>query len=698
MTKTLVHSLATQWAGIHLVAKEAQDSWVIAGISSFMRDIFLKYLSGNNEYRYQQKLASDEVYELDVHRPSLYDLGLALDVDPEEGRFMSLKAGVVFFILDRRLVKASGSSGMSRIVGRILNNAKADDLDASYLSTQQFLSLCNKMGHVKLDSFFQQWVYGAGCPKFEVTQDMNKKKLMILMTINQTHIQRNNARKDINPNDFIRLLKEDVRVVYAGEAPQAYQGSMTIRIHESDGTPYEHVVDLNRDSMTIEIPYNTKYKRMRRGRRQKDRFQASGADDTQDDVLLYSLGDILQTNEDVAEWKLHDWALEMETQMSDESFEWIRMDADFEWICKMEINMQSYMWISQLQQDRDVVAQMDSLQWLNYESDKKPHPLLSTFLIRTLLDRRYFYGIRTMAAKNLPNCVGGEARNIGLFHLQKAFEEFYCLPDSRMPRPNEFSDRIGYIVQCAILEGLATIRDGSGRAPMQVKRFFMDKLKFNDNSNNEYSDSYYVSTLLECLTRSLLGPRRPKDEDEDLEELVLRKDAIAEIERYRRINEWSPSFQNIFTTTALDCLVELGKSGALDLKLHDFIRYTRSDNSDQVRLRAFDCLVELDSHKDPRVMAYVINEMATDPSPHVRDNIYRIFGKGLGRMAIGEGQKEEAAPVSDGLVIEQESNNVGAQAQAQDDRRQTMDGALAALKAEIGSSKALQESMWAAIR
>jgi len=35
------------------------------------------------------------------------------------------------------------------------------------------------------------------------------------------------------------------------------------------------------------------------------------------------------------------------------------MDADFEWICKMSINMPPYMFVSQLQQDRDVVAQLE---------------------------------------------------------------------------------------------------------------------------------------------------------------------------------------------------------------------------------------------------------------------------------------------------------------------------------------------------
>lgn len=138
---------------------------------------------------------------------------------------------------------------------------------------------------------------------------------------------------------------------------------MTIRIHEADGTPYEHIVEI-KDALTkFDIPYNTKYKRLKRSRRQKERTSvASGlefANDGNDDVLLYCLGDVLQSEEEMKDWRLVDWSKDDEDRMSQESYEWIRMDADFEWICKMSITMPGYMYLSQLQQDRDVVAQLE---------------------------------------------------------------------------------------------------------------------------------------------------------------------------------------------------------------------------------------------------------------------------------------------------------------------------------------------------
>ena len=115
----------------------------------------------------------------------------------------------------------------------------------------------------------------------------------------------------------------------------------------------------------------------------------------------------------------------------------------------------------------------------------QPHPLVSTVLIRTLMDQRYFYGIRTAAAEILAKNARDEIDWIGRIHLEKAFQEFYCYDDSPMTRSNEFSDRASYYIQCAIIKAFAKIRNASGHSPYAVRNFLYEKLKFNDNSNNE---------------------------------------------------------------------------------------------------------------------------------------------------------------------------------------------------------------------
>ena len=214
VTRQLIHALASQWMGINIIPKEASDLWVVVGIAYFMADIFMKKLSGNNDYRYRQKKASDRVSEIDVARPSLYDTGAITSLDPSELEFIAIKAPLVLFILDRRLAKASGSSGLSRIISRVFLNAKVGDMVNAAIGTAYFMKTCEKLGHTKLDVFFAQWVFGAGCPRFRVSQRFNKKKLVVEMLIQQA--QGELPERDLEKETFMRDVKEEGHEVYAG--------------------------------------------------------------------------------------------------------------------------------------------------------------------------------------------------------------------------------------------------------------------------------------------------------------------------------------------------------------------------------------------------------------------------------------------------------------------------------------------------
>lgn len=101
------------------------------------------------------------------------------------------------------------------------------------------------------------------------------------------------------------------------------------------------------------------------------------------------------------------------------------------------------------------------------------------------MDSRYHYGIRIAAAAGLASQAKDEIGWLGLFHLENAFQELFCLSDSSMTRSNDFSDRASYYIQCAIPAAVAKIRDNNNRAPLGVRRFLFEKLRYNDNSNND---------------------------------------------------------------------------------------------------------------------------------------------------------------------------------------------------------------------
>ena len=149
-----------------------------------------------------------------------------------------------------------------------------------------------------------------------------------------------------------------------------------------------------------------------------------------------------------------------------------------------------------------------SIQWM---SCVNAHELVSTVLIRTLMDQRYFHGIRTAAAAVLAKNAKSEVNWIGSFHLEKAFQEFFCYPGSPMTRSNDFTDRASYYIQCAIPQAMAKVRNASGHTPFQSRNFLFEKLKFNDNSNNEVgsSTSIYLKEHVSNRYRSRIATMSP---------------------------------------------------------------------------------------------------------------------------------------------------------------------------------------------
>jgi transcription initiation factor TFIID subunit 2 len=486
VTRTLVHAIASQWVGINIVPYHPTDSWIVIGIAHYIAETFMKDLCGNNEYRSRMKVQADRVCDMDHNRPSLFDLGTMLEVDPLELEFMSLKAPLVLFILDRRIAKVVGLPKMPAIISKILLRARKGELTGNALSTELFQRTCERFYHNKIDDFLNQWVRGGGCPHFRAFQKFNKKKLVVEMMIRQ--VQGEYASRDLQPDTFMRDVREELHNIWAAPVQNVFTGPITIRVHEADGTPYEHVVEIREAQMRFEIPYNTKYKRLKRSRRQREKnfiAAAANADPTEgeSDALLYCLGDVLQSEEETRRWRISEWTPEDEEKMSSESYEWIRVDADFEWICKMDLNMVGYMYASQLQQDRDVVAQMDAVQAI---SNYPPSPLISSIYLRTVMDKRYFHRIRTAAAMAMMRQATQDTDYIGFWHLRKAFEELYCLSEgkSTVARPNNFADLAAYQLQCGLIRAISKVRDAKGIAPPQVIEFLLDKLKFNNNDTN----------------------------------------------------------------------------------------------------------------------------------------------------------------------------------------------------------------------
>lgn len=174
----------------------------------------------------------------------------------------------------------------------------------------------------------------------------------------------------------------------------------------------------------------------------------------------------------------------------------------------------------------------------------------------------------------------------------------------------------------------------------------------------------------------------------------LEKDAMAEIDRYRRMDEWSSSFQNVYSRAALHCQMQLMQAKITEADVMQFLPYTRVGTYDLLRLDAFECLVELDIFKFPELLRWYVFTMSNDPSIWFRWRLHALFGRALAPVAFGRRIVNEPSTEPDGLIIEQESSTEVRQADLA--RRQTVSGALAALKQEISNDSLVKECLWAA--
>lgn len=225
--------------------------------------------------------------------------------------------------------------------------------------------------------------------------------------------------------------------------------------------------------------------------------------------------------------------------------------------------------------------------------------------------------------------------------------------------------------------------------------------------NRQFSDSHYLAVLMNALAETVSSkPAPPPDvfeidmdaEDDEEDDFQFHNACLDEIDRYRRIDEWIPSYHNILSTTALDCKRKLIAAGAMTFRPVEFLQYTRDGTSDNLRLTAFRKLIDLGLIKNDIVFRWFLSTLAMDPSPYVRDRMLRLLHRALGAVAIGENSSPEmlaATAQQDNLIIEQESSTDA----RRDDlaRKQTVEGALKALKAEMSGNEALKTGLWEVI-
>lgn len=708
-TDFILDAISAQWSGISIVPLTFNDFWCTIGISRFMAFQFIKILMGQNEYRSKIKTGINEVVEKDIGKKPLALQYFRFPISENDFDFLRLKAPLVLFILDKRMTKTDKSFGLSRVLPKIFLQAMSGDLHNSALSTQHFQYVCEKVNRNKLETFFKQWIFGAGVPIFNVTQKFNRKRSTIEMNIRQVqHLETKNLhpKSDTFLNDSIAYLDDEPSYLI----PTVFTGPMTIRVHEADGTPYEHIVDLKEGNVKLDIRYNTKLKKLKKNKDENGEPTAS----------FSRLGDVLNSEDDMKEWRLTDWAKTEEDILND-GFEWIRVDADFEWISKINVKQPFYMFISQLQYDRDVEAQYDAVNF--FAESLKPPPMYFTALTRTIMDKRYYYGVRIAAAEALGKLSTMENEFAGVWYLIKIFQNIYCFPNSLIPKSNDFNNFSEFFLQKAIPEVLSNIKAEEGKIPKNIKVLLLNLVKYNENSSNSFQDSYYLSDLIKDMTKcainsvnlnEILDPVAHAESDRDhiLKSNKFVSNVVKEIERLQKLDEWLPSFHSSISVVCLRQKILLAFEGILPLKFEDIMYYTTEKYPIGVRLEAFrgllllgglrnasilnyfmkTCLLSFDSSNFKtcliKILIDSICETATKGTPSLLDD--PEFNT-LEKLFL---EKSQLNGNSNGMVIVEEGSTTEMNSRRDKFARETLNGAIKILRRDLSIGKGLKHVFW----
>ncbi|KDN40979.1 hypothetical protein K437DRAFT_258484 [Tilletiaria anomala UBC 951] len=699
----LSHAIVFQWIGINVTQRSWADMWLIHGISLHITSLFLRRIWGNNEYRLRLRKDMERLVAWDIGMPPLFQAGMTEPPDPAFLPFLNLKAPLVLFILDRRLSKVSASLGLSRAINKIFLDALTGELQGSVLSTSHFLRQCRKLGGVDLTTFTEQWIYGSGCPRFSFTAAFNRKKLIIEMTIRQDCPAANFAMT--NPSDAI----------YSNPI-EKFEGQITVRIHEADGTPYEHVIDIDSHEKRIDVPFNTKYKRVRRNtkrfqaRKEAAAAAAAGDEEAREAMGLIDLGFVYGQWEDDSEreaWQVADWTEQEELDMSSAPYEWIRVDPDCEWLALIHFQQEPWMWISQLERDRDVIAQLCAVNALA----QMPSKVVSSILCRTVLVEKYFFRIRVEAAHALVNCAVPTLEYLGLFHLLKLFQSRYCHqqpPDYEaegpldmllIPKANDFSDLPEYFLRRAILHAISRVRNEHGRPLSQVKRFLVNVLRYNDNSSNRFGDDFYIAGLINTIAAAYIpadynlnAPLPLLSAEEREADALLLQAAVNEIERCRELDMLVPSYHNIISIAALDFHLATMMANLRPVDLQLFFAYTRQGNYASLRAVAFNSLVLMRGLQHKVVARYLFEVLRCDESRVVRRTLARAM---LESLAASVATNEYGELKARTMFIEGDAATAASEAERA--REQDLDNVLRTLRREVGRSAAIREGFMAAL-
>lgn len=605
----LSEAMASQYFGCFIEKLSWSAAWLTRGISSYLAAQYRRKTFGNNEYRYQvqemmQKLIQyeqkfggvvlDETTSDHVVNKSRNVFHFSTQSPHTISPFFNEAHKLKSFLVMRMLEDRIGKLLLVQVFNKILSLAStASQQPAStnmwgnmLISTITFeKAVFTVTGKDKeIASFLEHWIFQGGHAKFNASFIFDRKRNVVELHIRQS----------------------DTSCV--GIRP--YFGPITVTVQELDGTfPQKLNIEENKTTPFV----ITCHSKSRRNKKKKIP---------------------LCTGEEV------DMNLSM-MDNHDSPVLWIRIDPDIQILREVIFEQPDYQWQYQLKYERDVTAQLDSLNVLI------SHPTIATrkTLTDIIEDEKCFYRVRCKAALNLTKVAndmaitttsGGWQAPTSMINIYKRLFGSHSCP--HIIRLNNFSptNLQSYFLQKTIPKALAGLRVPPHRiCPPEVLKFLLDLFKYNDNSKNNFSDNYYRASLIEALAETVtpvvVSLFNSAMQNTTFDQLPSETKLVAEeITRCLNLEKILPCYKNVVTVACLKAIQQLQKMGHLPSNSHLFRTYTDKNLFIDVRCAAIVELVDIikteqnhedleflldliDSDKVPAFKFFVLSELHRNP-------------------------------------------------------------------------------------
>ncbi|HMD39113.1 MAG TPA: M1 family aminopeptidase [Candidatus Acidoferrum sp.] len=170
------HELGHQWFGDLVTCKDWGDIWLNEGFATFMETVWAEAHFGKDEADYERWQAAREWFA----QTNLYGKPIVRHDFNDSSEFDGnayTKGGWVLYMLRHQLGEDAFYRGLKHYleVNRGKNVVTADLSKAIEEAT-----------HTSVDQFFDQWLYGAGAPKFDLSYKYDDAKHELALTVKQT--------------------------------------------------------------------------------------------------------------------------------------------------------------------------------------------------------------------------------------------------------------------------------------------------------------------------------------------------------------------------------------------------------------------------------------------------------------------------------------------------------------------------------